>query len=170
MAKSEIPRIETEYLMVINPNFKLEEVGTTPYGKRRIVHSATGDFKGQGKLKGLKGTIETAFGWTLIRAHDHVWEINVRMVLRPSGDTSKESLIYASWMGLRHAYANRAAERMMETNKPESVKSKPIYFRISRYFETSPKGKYAWLNKICTIGTGTLGDATARTLHIFRVL
>src|SRR6516165_1995345 len=136
MVKSEIPKIETEYLMVINPNFKLEEVGTTPYGKRRIVHSATGDFKGQGKLKGLRGTIETAFGWTLIRAHDHVWEINVRMVLRPSGDTSKESLIYASWMGLRHAYANSAAERMMETNKPESVKSKPIYFRISRYFET----------------------------------
>ena len=170
MARSEIPKIETEYLMAINPTFKLEEVGRTPYGKRRIVHSATGDFKGQGKLKGLRGTIETAFGWTLIRAHDHVWEINVRMVLRPSGDTSKESLIYASWMGLRHAYANRAAERMMETNKPESVKSKPIYFRISRYFETSPKGKYAWLNKICTIGTGTLGDATARTLHIFRVL
>ena len=53
MAKSEIPKIETEYLMVINPNFKLERSGTMSYGKRRIVHSATGDFKGQGKLKGL---------------------------------------------------------------------------------------------------------------------
>src|SRR5215469_3277060 len=102
MAKSEIPKIETEYLMAINPTFKLEEMGRTPYGKRRIVHSATGDFKGQGKLKGLKGTIETAFGWTLIRDHDRVWEINVRMVLRPVGDSSKANLIYASWMGLRH--------------------------------------------------------------------
>jgi hypothetical protein len=159
MAKSEIPKIETEYLMAINPTFKLEEVGN---GRRRIVHSATGDFKGQGKLKGLKGTIETAFGWTLIRDHDRVWELNVRMVLRPAGDGSKENLIYASWMGLRHGYDNRAAERMMETNR--SVKSKQIYFRITPYFETSQEGKYAWLNKICTIGTGRLGDATARTL------
>ena len=170
MVKSEIPKIETEYLMVINPNFKLEEVGTTPYGKRRIVHSATGDFKGQGKLKGLKGTIETAFGWTLIRDHDRVWEINVRMVLRPVGDSSKENLIYASWMGLRHGYGNRAAERLMEANRPQSVKPEQIYFRITPYFETSPEGKYAWLNKICAIGTGRLGDATARTLHIFQVL
>jgi hypothetical protein len=138
MAKSEIPKIETEYLMAVNPTFKLEEVGRTPYGRRRIVHSATGDFKGQGKLKGLKGTIETAFGWTLIRDHDRVWELNVRMVLRPAGDGSKENLIYASWMGLRHGYGNRAAERMMETNR--SVKSKQIYFRITPYFETSPEG------------------------------
>jgi hypothetical protein len=168
MAKSEIPKIETEYLMAINPTFKLEEVGRTPYGRRRIVHSATGDFKGQGKLKGLKGTIEAAFGWTLIRDHDRVWEINVRMVLRPADDSSKENLIYASWMGLRHGYGNRAAERMMETNRP--LKSKQFYFRITPYFETSSEGKYAWLNKIYAVGTGSLGDATARTLHIFRVL
>jgi hypothetical protein len=73
-------------------------------------------------------------------------------------------------MGLRHGYGNRAAERMMEANRPQSVKSEQIYFRITPYFETSPEGKYAWLNKLCAIGTGRLEDATARTLHIFRVL
>ena len=85
--------------------------------------------------------IETAFGWTLIRDHDHVWEINVRMVLRPSGDTSKESLIYASWMGLRHAYGNRAAERMMETNKPESVKVQANLFPYHTVLRDQPEGQ-----------------------------
>jgi hypothetical protein len=91
--------IVTKYLLTINLQFELKRFNElTPYGRRRFAHSGTGTFEGDG----LKGTVVPgAFGWTLIRT-DGVWEINVRVVLRPDDD--EENGIYASWMGLRHAW------------------------------------------------------------------
>jgi Protein of unknown function (DUF3237) len=73
--------VETRYLLTINLEFELERFSEpTPYGGRRFVHSGTGSFEGDG----LKGTVVPgAFGWTLVRS-DGVWEINVRVVLRPT--------------------------------------------------------------------------------------
>ena len=170
MAQMEMTQIAMEPLMVIKPKFELTELGETPYGTRRIVHSAKGPFEGRGELKGVKGNIETGFGWTLIRKADQVWEINVRMVLRAADDPHGENLIYASWMGLRHGKGDSTVELAMATNRPQDLKPGQVEFFITPYFETNPDGKYATLNRVCAIGAGTLNDATSRTLHIFRVL
>lgn len=165
----EVTKIAMEPLMVIEPKFELIELGKTPYGTRRIVHSAKGRFEGRGELEGVEGNIETAFGWTLIR-EDHVWEINVRMVLRAADDPHGKNLIYASWIGLRHGKGNPTVELAMTTNRPQDLEPGQVEFFIAPYFETNPDGKYAALNRVCAIGAGTLNDATSRTLHIFRVL
>src|SRR6187455_84587 len=73
-AQMEMTKIAIEPLMLITPKFELIELGKTPYGTRRIVHSANGNFEGRGELKGVEGNIETAFGWTLIR-EDHVGKL-----------------------------------------------------------------------------------------------
>jgi len=153
--------IKTKYLLTINLQFELEKLDRpTPYGGRRFVHSGSGTFEGDG----LKGTVVPgAFGWTLIRADD-VWEINVRVILRPDDD--EENAIYASWTGLRHA-PREVTERLL--NVPESVDPSEYYFRITPYFETGSK-KYEWLNKICSIGIGEWVTRKERRLRIFQVL
>jgi hypothetical protein len=170
MAQMAMPQIATEPLMAIHPKFDLIELGPTPYGTRRIVHSANGRFEGRGELEGVEGDIVTGFGWTLVRERDRVWEINVRMVLRADTDPSGKNLIYAAWMGLRHGKGDPAVESAMTENRPQDLKPGQVEFFVSPYFETNPDGKYAWLNRVCAIGTGTLHDATSRTLHIFRAL
>jgi hypothetical protein len=169
MAQMEMTKIAMEPLMVIKPQFELTELGKTPYGTRRFVHSGKGRFEGQGELEGVEGNIETGFGWTLIR-EDHVWEINVRMVLRAADDPHGKNLIYASWMGLRHGKSNPTVELAMVTNRPQDLEPGQVEFFIAPYFETNPDGKHATLNRVCAIGAGTLNDATSRTLHVFRVL
>jgi len=153
--------IETRYLLTINLEFELERFSEpTPYGGRRFVHSGTGSFEGDG----LKGTVVPgAFGWTLVRS-DGVWEINVRVVLRPDDD--EDNGIYASWTGLRHA-SPEVTRRLLEA--PESVDPNEYYFRITPYFETGSE-KYAWLNRICSIGIGEWVTRRQRRLRIFQVL
>lgn len=153
--------INTKYLLTINLQFDLQAFNQlTPYGGRRFVHSGSGSFEGDG----LKGTVVPgAFGWTLIRSDD-VWEINVRVVLLPDDD--KENGIYASWMGLRHASPEVTARLLKE---PESVDPTEYYFRVTPYFETSSK-KYAWMNKIVSVGMGEWVTKRERRLRIFQVL
>jgi hypothetical protein len=153
--------IVTKYLLTINLQFELESFNAlTPYGGRRFVHSGTGSFEGDG----LRGTVVPgAFGSTLIRS-DGVWEINVRVLLRPDDDEGNG--IYASWMGLRHASPEVTARLLRE---PELVDPHEYYFRITPYFETGSE-KYAWLNKICSIGIGEWVSRKERRLRIFQVM
>jgi hypothetical protein len=53
-------------------------------------------------------------------------------------------------------------------NRGEAVDPASYYFRTTLYFETSSE-KYAWLNRICSIATGSR-EAERRTFNVFEVL
>jgi hypothetical protein len=156
-----MPKIETTHLVTINLEFEtIPSTEPTPYGGRRLVHSGTGSFEGER----LKGDVAPggAFGWTLIRA-DNAWEINVRAILIPNDD--RENVVYASWTGIRDA-PQEVVQRLLAA--PESVRRNEYYFRITPYFETGSK-KYAWINKVCSVGYGEWVTKRKRRLWIFEV-
>jgi len=148
--------IKTEFLFTMALEFEVSILGNTPYGVRRIARLSTGNFKGP-KLKGA--VLPGGGGWMLLRLDD-VLEIEVRLTL----ETEDKQQIYMNWMGLRHG-PKEVIDRLYrgETADPTSY-----YFRTTPYFETSSE-KYSWLNRICSIGTGSLA-ASERTLHVFQVL
>ena len=108
----------------------------------------------------LKGTVlPGGGGWMLIR-RDDVLEIEVRLTL----EADDKQQIYMNWKGLRHG-PKEVIERLY---RGETVDPGAYYFRTTPYFETSSE-KYAWMNRICSIGTGSLA-VSERTLHVFQVL
>ena len=115
-----------------------------------------GSFEGP-KLKGT--VLPGGGGWSLMR-RDDVLEIDVRLIL----ETDDKQQIYMTWKGLRHG----PKEVIDRLNRGETVDPGAYYFRTTPYFETSSE-KYGWMNRICSIATGSLG-ANARTLDVFQVL
>jgi Protein of unknown function (DUF3237) len=69
-------------------------IGSTPYGERRIVPVPEGEFEGE-RLRGV--VLNGGSDWILVRP-DHVWALNVRLVLQ----TNEGDLIEMSYRGLRH--------------------------------------------------------------------
>ena len=136
--------------------FEVSILGNTPYGVRRIARLNTGSFEGP-KLKGT--VLPGGGGWMLIR-RDDVLEVEVRLTL----ETDDKQQIYMNWKGLRHG-PKEVIDRLY---RGETVDPTSYYFRTTPYFETSSE-KYNWLNRTCSIGTGSLA-ASERTLHIFQVL
>jgi hypothetical protein len=53
-------------------------------------------------------------------------------------------------------------------NRGETVEPTTYYFRTALYFETASE-KYAWMNRICSIATGSV-TASGRTFQVFQVL
>ncbi len=155
-ARTSMTEIKTEFLFTMALEFEVSILGNTPYGVRRIARLSSGNFKGP-KLKGA--VLPGGGGWMLLRLDD-VLEIEVRLTL----ETEDKQQIYMNWMGLRHG-PKEVIDRLYrgETADPTSY-----YFRTTPYFETSSE-KYSWLNRICSIGTGSLA-ASERTLHVFQVL
>jgi hypothetical protein len=98
-------------------------------------------------------------GWTLLR-RDDVLEIEVRVTL----ETDDKQHIYMAWKGLRHG----PKEVIARLNRGEDVDPTTYYFRTTPYFETG-SSKYGWLNRICSIATGTL-TRSGRSFKVFRVL
>jgi hypothetical protein len=78
--------------------------------------------------------------------HDDVLEIDVRLTL----ETDDEQHIYMSWKALRHG----PKEVMDRLNRGEAVDPDAYYFRATPYFETG-SDKYGWMNRICSIATGS---------------
>ena len=68
-------------------------LGSMPYGERRIVPVPEGEFEGE-RLRGV--VLNGGSDWILVRP-DHVWALNVRLVLQ----TSEGDLIEMSYRGLR---------------------------------------------------------------------
>ena len=151
-----MPEIKTEFLFTMDLEFEVSILGNTPYGVRRIARLSTGKFGGP-KLKGT--VLPGGGGWMLIR-RDDVLEIEVRLTL----ETDDTQQIYMNWKGLRHG-PKEVIDRLY---RGETVDPRSYYFRTTPYFETSSE-KYSWLNRICSIATGSLA-ASERTLHIFQVL
>lgn len=120
-----------------------EEIGGTARGHRAIVHVADGSFEGP-RLRGI--ILPGGGDWALMRS-DGVMEVDVRLTLK----TDDDALIYMTYTGIvrdaRQAFAQRAKGVM-----PDPATT---YFRTTPRFETGD-ARYAWLNAIIAVGTGTL--------------
>jgi Protein of unknown function (DUF3237) len=151
-----MPGIKTDFLFKIALEVPVLALGKTPYGGRRIARFAGGSFDGP-KLSGA--VLPGGGGWMLLR-DDGVLDIEVRIVL----ETDDHQMIYMHWKGLRHG----PKEVIDRLNRGEVVDPSSYYFRTTPYFETSSE-KYSWLNRICSIATGTrVGDQ--RGFDVYQVL
>jgi hypothetical protein len=73
-----------------------------------------------------------------------------------------KQLIYMSWKGLRHG----PKEVIDRLNRGKVVDPQSYYFRTTPYFETTSE-KYAWMNRICSIATGSR-EANRRAFEVFQ--
>ena len=152
-----MPEIKTELLFKMTLEVpSLVDVGQTPYGHRRIARVAGGAFEGP-KLKGR--ALDGGGDWLLLR-RDGVLQLDVRVTL----ETDDKHLVYMTYRGLRHG----PKDVIDKLNKGEAVDPSLYYFRSTPYFETG-SDKYAWLNGICSVATGSR-QASGPVYHVFQVL
>ncbi len=149
--------VRTNFLFAIQLKVgKLQMLGHTPLGDRRVAPVEGGSFEGPR----LKGTVEqNGSDWILVRP-DGSLQLDVRLVLR----TDDGALIGMRYHGFRHG-PPAAMERL---GRGERVDPAEYYFRIAPVFETSAPN-YAWLNTIVAVG---LGDRTPSgpIYQVFEVL
>ncbi len=135
--------IQSRPLFVLTLNVpKIEDLGVTPYGARKIATVVAGTFVGDR----LRGTVQPSPGgdWLLLRS-DGVLCLDVRITLK----TDDDDLIYMRYTGMRHG----PKEVMDRLNKGEVVDPALYYFRSVPVFETSSV-KYGWLNRAVFVATG----------------
>jgi hypothetical protein len=117
------------------------QLGTVPHGVRTVIPVTGGDFEGPR----LRGKILPGGGdWLLLRP-DGVLELDLRITL----ETDDHALIYMTFQGLRHGPPDVIAA----LGRGEVVDPARYYFRTLPRFETSAE-KYAYLNRIITVGVG----------------
>lgn len=135
--------IRTAHLLTLKLSVNgMQPVGETPSGNRRIGLVAGGTFEGA-KLKGT--VLPGGADWIMIRP-DGVTTLDVRIVLQ----TDDGAAIGLTYKGLRHG----PAEVMAKVNSGQWVDPSEYYFRTMVSFETAAP-KYAWLNAVFGIGTGS---------------
>ena len=150
--------IQSRPLFVLTLNVpKIEDLGVTPYGARKIATVVAGTFEGDR----LRGTVQPSPGgdWLLLR-NDGVLCLDVRMTLK----TDDGDLIYMSYRGMRHG----PKEVMERVNKGEAVDPALYYFRAVPVFETSSV-KYGWLNRAVFVATGRR-EATGPIYEVHEIL
>ena len=119
----------------------VQKLGAVPHGVRSIVPVAGGDFEGPR----LRGKVLPGGGdWLLLRS-DGVLELDLRITL----ETDDHALIDMRFQGLRHG----PPEAIAALGRGEVVNPASYYFRTLPRFETSTE-KYAFLNRIITVGVG----------------
>ena len=152
-----MPEIKTELLFKITLEVpSLVDLGETPYGRRRIARVGGGSFEGP-RIKGR--VLDGGGDWLLLR-RDGVLQLDVRLTL----ETDDKQLVYMTYRGYRHG----PKDVIDKLNKGEVVDPSLYYFRSTPFFETG-SDKYAWLNGICCIATGSR-QASGPTYHVFQVL
>lgn len=120
----------------------MQMVGDTPNGGRRVGLVGGGAFQGE-RLNGV--VLGGGADWIMARP-DGSTTLDVRIVLQ----TDDGAAIGMTYRGLRHG----PAEVMDKVNKGEFVDPSLYYFRTAVMFETAA-AKYAWLNGVIAIGTGS---------------
>ncbi len=142
VAQNGLPEPKLEFIfeakVTLDP---AQEIGTTTYGKRRIIPITGGTFVGP-NMKGI--VIAGGADWQTVRA-DGTADLEARYTLK----TDDGVLIYIQNKGIRHAKPDVLA-RMA---KGEKVNPSEYYMRTAASFEVA-EGKYAWLNKAVVISTG----------------
>ncbi len=121
---------------------KIEDLGLTPYGARKIATVVSGSFEGER----LRGTVMPSPGgdWLLLRS-DGVLCLDVRMTLK----TDDGELIYMHYNGMRHG----PKDVLDRLNQGEAVDPALYYMRAVPVFETASV-KYGWLNRAVFVAMG----------------
>jgi Protein of unknown function (DUF3237) len=118
------------------------ELGDTPTGKRRVFTVSGGQFIGE-RLRGE--VLPQAGSDLLLVRQDGSSQQDVRVIL----GTDDRALILMTYRGVRHACADVNAR----IARGEHVSPSDYYLRTVPFFETASP-KYAWLNKIVSVGIG----------------
>ena len=136
---------------------KIEDLGTTPYGARKIATVTGGSFEGER----LRGTVMPSPGgdWLLLRS-DGVLCLDVRMTLK----TDDGELIYLHYNGMRHGPKD-VLDRLAQG---EVVDPALYYMRAVPVFETASV-KYGWLNRAVFVAIGRR-EAAGPIYEVFEVL
>ena len=136
------PRLELLYTLVAELAPPIP-IGDIPRGQRLVVHVTSGTVEGPH----LRAKILPGGGdWLLIRA-DGVAELDVRATLA----TDDDAFIYTHY----HGYITEVPTILPRWSAGESVPRESYYFATTPYFETGA-AQYAWLQRVVTVGIGTL--------------
>ena len=137
-----VSALKSDFLFNLSASvIRLHDVGPVPSGTRHV------DLLGPGTFEGprLRGEVLTGgLDMKTIRADDAVIP-NVRLVLK----TDDDALIFMHYTGIRCG----SSEVMARIAAGETVDASEYYHRNTPYFETSSP-KYAWLNRIVSVGIG----------------
>jgi hypothetical protein len=120
----------------------VQDLGSTPLGRRRVVPVAGGSFEGER----LRGVVLPHAGsdWLLERA-DGSFQQDARVTL----ETADGALITMCYRGVRHATPEVSARLA----RGEQVNPREYYLRTAPFFETSAT-PYSWLNQVVAVGVG----------------
>ena len=132
-----------------------QELGDTPHGRRRVIASTGGSFRGE-RLSGR--VLPGGADWQIVRA-DGVAQLEARYTL----ETDDGALVYVHNVGLRHG----PPEVLAKLAAGEPVDASLYYMRTTPAFETGA-AKYQWLNRVVCIATGAR-LANAVELDVFEV-
>lgn len=147
--------------LLFDANFQLappQQVGAGPEGARAIFPVASGAFDGP-RMKGsfLAGGAD----WARIRADG-----SIAVDTRVTAKTDDGALIYIQYQG-RIVAPPELLPQLLDLGSAQLVDPGRYYFRVTPYFETGHPD-YAWLNAICAVGIGRLGNGGVayRVFHI----
>jgi len=133
------------------------ELGDTPAGTRRVFTVSGGQFAGD-RLCG--DILAEASSDLLLVRRDGSCQQDVRLILR----TDDSALILMTYRGVRHASPEVGAR----IARGEQAAPSDYYLRTVPFFETS-SSKYAWLNKIVSVGVGER-NADGVKYEVFEIL
>lgn len=131
------------------------EIGTTPQGRRRVIHITGGRFAGP-RLRGT--VVPGGADWQVIRP-DGVTELTALYELK----TDDGTLIHVANRGLRHG----PPEVMQRLARGDPVDPASYYFRTTPVFE-APSGPYEWLNRSIFTATGAR-SASEVQVRVFEI-
>jgi hypothetical protein len=131
-------------------------LGTTPYGERRIIDILGGTVTGR-KLKGR--VLPGGADWQIIRA-DGAADIQARYTI----ETEAGNRVLVSSDGLRHG-PKAVLESLARGDKVDPAL---YYFRTVMRFETSDDPEVSWLNRILALASG-VREARSVRLDVYEV-
>jgi hypothetical protein len=138
-----MPELKSRHLFTLTMKLPPTlDLGDTPAGNRRIFTVSGGEFAGE-RLRGE--VLPQASSDLLLLRTDKSYQQDVRLILR----TDDGELVLMTYRGVRHA----APEVDARVAQGELAAPSDYYLRTAPFFETS-SSKYAWLNKIVSIGVG----------------
>lgn len=128
------------------------ELGRTPWGRRRVIPVAGGEFDGP-RLSGI--VLPGGADWQVVH-DDGAASIDTRYTL----ECHDGALISVATRGVRHG----PPEVLDRLARGERVDPTTYYFRVSIQYETSAPA-YAWLNQVVAVASAVGYQTRSSTTH-----